>query len=349
MTSVLACIPWAAADCSRAGARADKVKIGFHQHALARAPRSASTSAMLSCSRLKLNGGRLGGLPAEVDRGPTTSFKPDVGRQRRRRTSSSTRWTSSRIRVLQHHARVRSGGVQNKVIYVSPNAAPSPLAGKQCNPYFCAVMANDAYHEPRDSMRRPRLPGRIHARAQLFSGADSLEGFKRFYKGRVAGEVYTQSGSSTIRRARAGARGEARGVHLPSRRHGRELHQAVLAAGLSKDIQLITPVLLRPDIIRAVGDPMLDFRRGALALDLDNAATRNSSPSSRRSTSACTVYARRLRHALLIDSAVREVKGRTRTRKACAWRSSRRSSSRCAPFRFNRNQYPIQTISSRSG
>jgi len=35
-----------------------------------------------------------------------------------------------------------------RIPYVSPNAAPSPLAGKQCNPWFFVTSwPNDAFHE----------------------------------------------------------------------------------------------------------------------------------------------------------------------------------------------------------
>jgi len=48
-----------------------------------------------------------------------------------------------------------------------------------------------------------------------------------------------------------------------------------VAAGLSKDIQLIRPVFLRPGYHpRRMGDRCSHFRRGALALDLDNAANK---------------------------------------------------------------------------
>jgi len=82
-----------------------------------------------------------------------------------------------------------------------------------------------------------------------------------------------------------------------------------VAAGLSKDMQLITPGLVGPDIIRAVGDPMLGtFDAAHWALDLDNAANRKFVAEFEKEYKRLpTVYASQgYDAALLIDSAVRE-------------------------------------------
>jgi branched-chain amino acid transport system substrate-binding protein len=87
-----------------------------------------------------------------------------------------------------------------------------------------------------------------------------------------------------------------------------------VAAGLSKDIQLITPGFSSDqDIIRAVGDPMLGiFDAAHWALDLDNAANKKFVAEFEKEYKRLpTVYASQgYDTALLIDSAVREVKGR---------------------------------------
>ena len=97
---------------------------------------------------LKLNGGKVGGLPAEVLVGDD-QFKPEVGRQlaekyvKLDKVDFLTGIVYSNIMLAAVPL-----AFEAKMFYVSPNAAPSPLAGKQCNPYFfAAAWPNDAYHE----------------------------------------------------------------------------------------------------------------------------------------------------------------------------------------------------------
>jgi len=127
---------------------ADKVKIGFISTL-------SGPSAALGVDirdafllAVKLNGGKLGGLPAEVLIGDD-QFKPEVGRQlaekdvKLDKVNFLTGFVFSNIMLASVPV-----AFENKTIYVSPNAAPSPLAGKQCNPYFFAASwPNDAYHE----------------------------------------------------------------------------------------------------------------------------------------------------------------------------------------------------------
>ncbi|HKB61960.1 MAG TPA: ABC transporter substrate-binding protein, partial [Burkholderiales bacterium] len=292
-----------------------------------------------------------GGLPAEVIVGDD-QFKPDVGRQlaekniKLDKVDFLTGFVFSNIMLASVPV-----AFENKVIYVSPNAAPSPLAGKQCNPYFFAASwPNDAYHEAAGQYATTKGYQAVYMLAPNYqAGKDSLEGFKRFYKGRIAGEVYTQLGqldySAELAQARA-AKPEAVYIFLPGGMGVNFIKQFV-AAGLSKDIQLITPGFSSDqDIIRAVGDPMLGiFDAAHWALDLDNAANKKFVAEFEKEYKRLpTVYASQgYDTALLIDSAVREVKGRIENTEAVrqALKAAKFQSVR-GSFRFNRNQYPIQ-------
>jgi len=330
---------------------ADKVKIGFISTL-------SGPSAALGVDirdafllAVKMNGGKLGGLPAEVVVGDD-QFKPDVGRQlaekniKLDKVNFLTGFVFSNIMLASVPV-----AFENKIIYVSPNAAPSPLAGKQCNPYFFAASwPNDAYHEAAGQYATDRGYQAVYMLAPNYqAGKDSLEGFKRFYKGTIAGEVYTQLGqldySAELAQVRA-AKPEAVYIFLPGGMGVNFIKQFV-AAGLSKDMQLITPGFSSDqDIIRAVGDPMLGiFDAAHWALDLDNAANKKFVAEFEKEYKRLpTVYASQgYDTALLIDSAVREVKGRIedteglrKALKAAKFQSVRGS------FRFNRNQYPIQ-------
>ena len=145
---------------------------------------------------VKMNGGKLGGLPAEVLVGDD-QFKPDVGRQiaekyvRLDKVDFLTGFVFSNIMLAAVPV-----AFEARVIYVSPNAAPSPLAGRQCNPYFfVASWPNDAYHEAAGQHATVKGYKSVYLMAPNYqAGKDSLAGFKRFYKGNIANEVYTQLG-----------------------------------------------------------------------------------------------------------------------------------------------------------
>ena len=330
---------------------ADKVRIGF-------ASTLSGPSAALGVDirdafqlAIKLNGGKLGGLPAEVLVGDD-QFKPEIGRQlaekyvKLDKVDFLTGYVFSNIMLASIPV-----ALENKVIYVSPNAAPSPMAGAQCHPYFFAASwPNDAYHEAAGEYARRKGYKNVYLVAPNYqAGKDSLEGFKRFFKGRIAAEVYTRLGqldyAAELAQVRA-AKPDALYIFLPGGM-GINFIKQFVAAGLSRDIQLVTPGFASDqDIIRPVGDAMLGiFDAAHWALDFDNAANR-------KFVAAFEAEYKRLPSlfaaqgydtALLIDSAVRRLKGKLdnveATRgalKAADFKSVGGS------FRFNANQYPIR-------
>src|SRR2546421_9916814 len=211
---------------------------------------------------VKLNGGRLGGVPAEVLLGDD-QFKPEVGRQlaekyvKLDKVHFLTGFVFSNIMLAAVPV-----AFENKTIYVSPNAAPSPLAGKQCNPYFfVASWPNDAYHEAAGQHATDKGFKSVYLIAPNYqAGKDSRAGFKRLYKGSVANEVYTQLGqldyAAELAQVRA-AKPDAVYIFLPGGM-GINFIKQFVAAGLSTDIPLIVPGFgSDQDIIRPVGEAML--------------------------------------------------------------------------------------------
>jgi branched-chain amino acid transport system substrate-binding protein len=83
-------------------------------------------------------------------------------------------------------------------IYISPNAGPSPLAGSQCHEnYFNVAWQNDNLHEAMGAYANDAGHSKTFIMAPNYpAGTDALAGFKRFYKGELAGEVYTQLGQT---------------------------------------------------------------------------------------------------------------------------------------------------------
>ncbi len=90
------------------------------------------------------------------------------------------------------------GVVAQKKFYLSPNAGPSPLAGAKCSPfYFNVSWQNDAMHEAMGNHANEAGYKKMFILAPNYpAGTDALRGFKRFYKGELAGELYTKLGQT---------------------------------------------------------------------------------------------------------------------------------------------------------
>ncbi len=330
---------------------ADKVKIGFASTLSGPAGAIGIDIRDAFQMAIKLNGGKLGGLPAEVLIGDD-QFKPEIGRQlaekfvKLDKVHLLTGYVFSNIMLASVPV-----AFDNKLLYVSPNAAPSPLAGKDCNPNFFAVAwPNDAYHEAAGKHATDKGYKSTYLIAPNYqAGKDSLAGFKRYYKGSVSEEVYTKLGqldyAAELAQVRA-KKPEALYIFLPGGM-GINFIKQFVAAGLSKDIQLITPGFgSDQDVIRPVGEAMLGlFDTAHWALDLDN-------PTNRKFVAEFEKEYKRLPSvfaaqgydtAMLIDSAVREVKGKVEDTDAMrkALKAAKFQSVRGA-FKFNRNHYPIQ-------
>ena len=84
------------------------------------------------------------------------------------------------------------------LFYLSTNAAPAQLAGAGCNPnYFSVSYQNDNLHEGAGAYATKAGYTNTFILAPNYpAGKDSLTGFKRFYEGELAGEIYTQLGQT---------------------------------------------------------------------------------------------------------------------------------------------------------
>jgi branched-chain amino acid transport system substrate-binding protein len=347
-TSLLALALTAA--CAGAYA-ADKVKVGF-------VSTLSGPSAALGVDirdgfmlAVKLNGGKLGGLPADVEIADD-QFKPDVGRQlfekfvKRDKVNFMTGVVFSNIMLA-----ALPEAIDNNTIYISPNAAPSSIAGKDCNPlFFAASWPNDAYHEAAGAFANQRGLKNAYLLAPNYqAGKDSLAGFKRTFKGQIAGETYTKLGqldyAAELAEIRA-AKPQTLYIFLPGGM-GINFIKQFVGSGLSKDIMLLLPGFSADqDVINAVGTPMAGlFNTAHWSPDLDNAANRKFVAEFQKEYHRVpTLYASQgYDTALLIDSAVKGVKGKLEDTQAVrnAVRSANFESTR-GSFKFNKNQYPIQ-------
>jgi branched-chain amino acid transport system substrate-binding protein len=330
---------------------ADKVKIGFVS--TLSGPSSALGVDIRDAFMLaiKLNGGKLGGVQADVEI-IDDQFKPDVGKQaferlvKRDKVDFMTGVVFSNIMLAGLPEAVNS-----KTFYLSPNAAPSPVAGKDCSPYFFAVSwPNDAYHEAAGQHATNQGVKSAFLLAPNYqAGKDSLAGFKRFYKGQVVAEVYSKLGeldySAELAQIRA-ARPEVVYTFLPGGM-GINFIKQFVAAGLNRTVKLIQPGFgADQDVIRAVGESMLGlFDTAHWGMDIDNAANKRFVAEFEKEYKRLpTVYAAQgYDTAMLIDSAVKAVGGKLddKDKVRAALKAANFQSVR-GDFKFNTNQYPIQ-------
>jgi branched-chain amino acid transport system substrate-binding protein len=84
------------------------------------------------------------------------------------------------------------------VFYLSPNAGPSALAGAGCSPlYFNVAWQNDNLHEAAGAYANTAGYTKSFILAPNYpAGKDALTGYKRFFKGELAGEIYTELGQT---------------------------------------------------------------------------------------------------------------------------------------------------------
>src|SRR6267142_7273027 len=330
---------------------ADKVKIGFIS--TLSGPNAAIGTDIRDAFNLaiKLNGGKLGGLPAEV-LVTDDQLKPENAKQiaerylRLEKVDFITGIVFSNI-VLA----VAPDAIASQVFFISPNAGPAQYTGEQCSPFFFAASwPSEAYSEAAGQYVTSRgLKNVLFLAPNYVGGQDAASGFKRYYKGKLVDEMYTKLGqldyAAELSQIRA-KQPDALYVFLPGGMGVNFIKQFV-AAGLSQDMQLIVPLWgSDQDIIRAVGDPMLGlFSVGHWSIDMDNAANQKFVAEFQKAYGRLpTGYAASgYDTALLIDSAVRKVKGRIEDREAlrAAIRAADFKSVR-GDFKFGSNQFPVQ-------
>ena len=243
--------------------------------------------------------------------------------------------------------------VQSDVIYISPNAGPSLLAGKGCQEnYFNVAYQNDNLDEVVGKFVTDSGYDNVYLLAPNYpAGKDHLAGFKRYYKGRVAGEVYTKLGQSDyaaeIAALRA-AKPDAVFFFLPGGM-GINFLKQYAQAGLNQTIPVFGPAFSFDErLLKAVGPAALGVKNGSQwTHDLDNPANQQFVEAFRSAYGRTpTLYASQgYEAARLIGSALKSVDGDVS--KIDALRDAIRKAdfdSVRGTFKFTTNQHPIQDL-----
>ncbi len=281
-------------------------------------------------------------------------FKADVGRQ-----------AATKL-LEQDHANLITGMIWSNVllasakpvldanaILISANAGPSELAGKQCHPnFFDVAFQNDTLHEPGGQYAQSKGFKRVALIAPNYpAGKDALRGFKRFFKGEVAAELYPATDqfdfAAEIAQIRA-SKADAVYFFFAGAQAINFLKQYD-QAGLTKTLPLIGAIPSLDLIARsgvgagAIGATVLTYWDDSFDNPVnkkfvaDFVASENRKPTAYAATAYDT--------ASLIASALKKVNGDVANRKAfSAALASADFASVRGSFRFNTNHMPIQNF-----
>ena len=295
--------------------------------------------------------GKLGGLPAEVIVADDQQ-NPDIAKQtadkflKKDKVDFMTGIVFSNIMLA-----VGPTVFENQTFYISANAGPSQYAGEQCNPFFFNVAwQNDNLHEAVGKYVQDKgFKNVVIVTPNYPGGKDAVSGFKRYYKGKVAEEVYTKLGQLDYAAELAQIRSlkpDALFFFLPGGM-GINFVKQFVAAGLSRDTQLFAPGFSADeDVIKAVGAPMMGmFNSSHWAHDMENAENKRFVAEFEKEYKRLpSLYASQgYDAALMMDAAVRDVKGKVEDKAALqkALEAKRFKSVR-GDFKFNSNHYPVQ-------
>ena len=238
--------------------------------------------------------------------------------------------------------------VAQDIIYLSPNAGPSALAGAKCNKnYFNVAYQNDNFHEAMGQYANKDYKKTFILAPNYPAGKDSLTGFKRYYKGELAGEVYTQVGQTDYAAEIAQIRDSGAdsvffflpggmGIAFMKQYAQSGVNIPVMGPGFSFD----------QDILPAVGDAALGVKNSASwSKDLDNEANKQFVEAFKAEYKRLpSVYAAQswdtanLILAALSKASVKDKDAFRAALKAADFKSVR------GEFAFNTNNHPVQNI-----
>jgi len=300
---------------------------------------------------IELEGGKLGGWPVQTlveDDG----LKPGQGKQIADRFLKSEKIKLFTGIVFSNVAGATVPDILDAGgIYISPNAGPSNFAGKECHRnYYVVSWQNDTLHESAGQNATDLGYKRAFILAPNYqAGKDALAGFKRYFKGEIAGEVYTRLDQTDFAAEMAQARAAAPDVVF-------QFHPGGLGIAFQRQYQqagllgVIPMVVAAPSmdsvILKAVGDAALGINVSShWNSDFDNPANKrfvaewtkkyNRTPTSYASQGYDT--------ALAIAAALKATQGKVDDTEAfrTAMLKADFQTVRGA-FKFGPNQHPIQ-------
>jgi len=295
-------------------------------------------------------GGKMGGIPVEVIFGDD-QFKPDVGKQvaeemlKKHKVDfvSGIIWSNVMLAVAPT---VTDAGA----MMIGTNAGPHELAGEMCNErFFTTSWQNDSTPEAMGKHLQDLGLNDVYLIAPNYAaGKDMLTGFKRYFKGRITAEVYTKLGQQDYQAELSQLRSKnpkAVFVFLPGGM-GIQFLKQYSQAGLRGQFPLYSVYTVDELSLPAVRHAALgQFETRYWSPDLDNAANKKFVGDYKKKYGTLPSFygAESYDGMMLIDSAVRAVKGNLKNQKGmiAAMRKANYASTR-GKYSYNVNHFPIQ-------
>jgi branched-chain amino acid transport system substrate-binding protein len=242
--------------------------------------------------------------------------------------------------------------VESGTVAIATNAGPSPLAGAGCLPnVFSMSWQNDGTAEAMGKFAQDNGYKRVYLMAPNYqAGKDYVAGFKRYFKGQIADEVYTQVNqpdySAEIAQLQA-AGPDAVFVFYPGGM-GVNFVKQFSQAGLMKKLPLLSAFTVDGTTLPSLRDAAVGTISGAMwdvALKTPGNSEFIASFSKKYGRIPSHYAAVGYDAAKLLDIAVRKVKGNTSDKAAFAAAvksAGAELKSIRGPFRFNTNNMPVQ-------
>ena len=297
-------------------------------------------------------GNKIDGMPAQIIYGDD-QFKPDVGRQvteemlKRNKVNFMTGFIWSNVLLASYEPVIKSG-----IIFIGSNAGPHQLAGEMCAPnYFSASWQNDQTPEAMGKYMNDQKMDDVYLIAPDYSaGKDMLNGFKRYFKGKVAAEVFTKPGQSDyqveISQIRA-ANPKALFIFLPGGM-GIQFVKQYAQSGLRGKIPLYSAFTADETTLPALGDAAAgNYEVSYWSPDLDNPRNKEFVAAFRKKYNYIPSYyaAQTFDAIFMIDDAVRAVKGNLADKKGMIARIQQADfPSVRGKFTYNTNHFPIENF-----
>ena len=301
---------------------------------------------------VELLGKKLGGEEVSVIR-EDDQLKPELGNQIARKLIDRDKVDAivglgfSNVLMASLPRIVESGTVA-----IATNAGPSPIAGAGCLPnVFSTAWQNDGTAEAMGKFAQDSGYKRVYLMAPNYqAGKDYIAGFKRYYKGQVLDEVYTQVNqpdySAEIAQLQA-AGPDAVFVFYPGGM-GVNFVKQFSQAGLMKKTPLLSAFTVDGTTMPSLRDAAVGAISGAMwdvALKTPGNAEFVAAFNKKFGRVPSLYAAVGFDTANLLDIAVRKVKGNTSDK--AKWTAAVKAAgaelkSVRGPFRFNTNNMPVQ-------
>ena len=336
-----------------ADARADEVRIGFISTFTG--AQAMLGDELLDGFKLGLakSGGKLGGQTTNLILGDDQT-KTDIGRQ-----LSEKMIARDKVQIITgvNFSNVLLGiskpVLDSGTLLISVGPGPTALAGKNCNPHFFSVSyQNENAGEAMGEYFTKKGIKDVYLLAPNYpAGKDLMSGFKRFYKGTIKKEIYTQFEQLDYAAEIAGIRSEKPGAifYFYPGTLGINFLRQYADAGLKTEIPLYAPSWsLDQTTFAAAGDTAL----GAYASTMWTESLKN--PENQEFVAAFEKAYGRLPSgyaaqaydtARLLDAAIHDIGGHVDDKDALAAALKKADfKSVRGDFKFNTNNFPIQNF-----